>query len=897
MESRLGDRGLDPVSSRVAQKLANSHIMTIPIRTRRGATRASLYSRKTADEVAVADIDEVTQHDAHHLADALSLSGTTPPSSPKATSFSKPDDMHDISTAKVDPSRHYLDPIAAARKTALTPDAAFRKHNRGIGSIDSILTSTTCVNTHSECSRADSRLSHCDYEKREVEPIAHHGSHLQVASERPSLLYPISPLTPRIRTSFASVEGDDEEEQEKDYDEELSHLVDELSSCVLRSTLGKDVEDCPAPLLVLDCTSRYLEEIRTAAETGSLVNTLAASDQSGSCSPGDSSQRWNNGSQDGASQRGGNGKGKGKRKAEGGSDDGFGDADGGSDRNGDPMTGLSPTGRPAGSFNYSCPYRKRNPLRFNVRDKNVCATHSFTDMSQLKKHIRAHHPPVQRSAGLFSCPRCCQGFPVKDDLDGHLRQAVMCSVADDQGGANPEDGITGKIITSLEARTVKAKIDNWDSLWKLLFPHDQEIPDPAFIPVMEIFDFAAESKKFLQQLQDLLDLQYRHVLDGAVRDADMEIKIRQGLERSTQSIYTWIETVVQDWEQRAAGISSAARFFNNLSANHSARVNNWVATTEALPPSPALTPTVPGSVADTGASTVLKVEPPELVAPMNPTITNQTAPGTQTARYRLPQKRAKRANNAATTQPATQIPVPSHASRAASLGRSFGSRLARPMLPSHPPPSQPAPPPPLQSAPSQETISQYQSTHWESIPVSSPYAMSYNSPTGFFPPTTGIDAGQYPTVTHSQVVQPFLPSEATVPTDFERRPSSSRISRIMSSTPRSSIASNWMRDENRDSSQTLVEPHGPGRCSVMFCPTCNKTLPDSMDMMHGHPTSEPPILKSSPIYHQHHEHNHLLKGGDVTLTSPDPAYEWSHFQHHHGLHYDATAGGGGHMYE
>ena len=87
------------------------------------------------------------------------------------------------------------------------------------------------------------------------------------------------------------------------------------------------------------------------------------------------------------SQRGSNGnwKGKGKRKAEGGSEDGLGDGDGGSDKNGESsLAAHSPNGRPTGSFNYSCPYRKRNPLRFNVRDKNVCATHSFTDMSQLK---------------------------------------------------------------------------------------------------------------------------------------------------------------------------------------------------------------------------------------------------------------------------------------------------------------------------------------------------------------------------------------------------------------------------------------------------------------------------------------------------------------------------------
>jgi len=56
---------------------------------------------------------------------------------------------------------------------------------------------------------------------------------------------------------------------------------------------------------------------------------------------------------------------------------------------------------------------------------------------------------------------------------------VVCRLADDQSGMDPEDGITQKIISSLEARSVRAKIDNWNSLWKLLFPGDHEIPDPG----------------------------------------------------------------------------------------------------------------------------------------------------------------------------------------------------------------------------------------------------------------------------------------------------------------------------------------------------------------------------------------------------------------------------------
>lgn len=32
----------------------------------------------------------------------------------------------------------------------------------------------------------------------------------------------------------------------------------------------------------------------------------------------------------------------------------------------------------------SCPFRKRNPSRFNIRDHIACANTSFTDLSQVK---------------------------------------------------------------------------------------------------------------------------------------------------------------------------------------------------------------------------------------------------------------------------------------------------------------------------------------------------------------------------------------------------------------------------------------------------------------------------------------------------------------------------------
>jgi len=43
-----------------------------------------------------------------------------------------------------------------------------------------------------------------------------------------------------------------------------------------------------------------------------------------------------------------------------------------------------PNKRMMAKMNLSCPYRKRNPLRFNVRDYHACATHSFANMAHLK---------------------------------------------------------------------------------------------------------------------------------------------------------------------------------------------------------------------------------------------------------------------------------------------------------------------------------------------------------------------------------------------------------------------------------------------------------------------------------------------------------------------------------
>jgi hypothetical protein len=87
----------------------------------------------------------------------------------------------------------------------------------------------------------------------------------------------------------------------------------------------------------------------------------------------------------GSSQRSSTRSDKGKRKSRNcGHDDEDGDDE--CDDNGKRRGEPGPSKRPKleSSFRMSCPYRKKNPLRFNVRDHRLCALTVFTDTAELR---------------------------------------------------------------------------------------------------------------------------------------------------------------------------------------------------------------------------------------------------------------------------------------------------------------------------------------------------------------------------------------------------------------------------------------------------------------------------------------------------------------------------------
>lgn len=409
---------------------------------------------------------------------------------------------------------------------------------------------------------------------------------------------------------------------------------------------------------------------------------------------------------------------------------------------------------------------------------------------------------------------------------------------------------------------------------------------------MEVFDFISESKKFIATLKDLLELQYRHVLEGTREALGIDLKIRQGLERSTQSIYNWIETVVQDWETRIAGTVS---FFTGSDVERAApatAAENWPPAAQLLPPSPASTPTV---VSGTASSGMVSIAPGAEAEGTGPAL-SAAARSASAARRRPnpPPKRIKRAEVLPkAAQPTTQIPQPIQRARTPqSQARTLSSSFRpRPVLPSqsiHIPAS---------VSPHLEPTPSFPHSAWEpTVTMPNDYSIPYTSAGEMFQPTISAPTHYSPIpITQSQLEsQNYLghehqpsPDAVHIPTteglqhDIGGRPQSTmststistmRASRLM--TPRSSIASTWMRDENRDSSQTLVEAHPPGRCQNMYCPSCSKALPDEIGITipvqspagihHSTPGGQAHQQQQQQQQHHHHQqqqHPHVHQHG------------------------------------
>ena len=169
----------------------------------------------------------------------------------------------------------------------------------------------------------------------------------------------------------------------------------------------------------------------------------------------------------GGDRRGGKRKKPGRREEDG---EEFSDGEG---------SGFLPTKRPRPNpkddenLRLSCPFRKRNPHRFNVRDHHSCAMTYFPKFAELRQHIVKQHKRDDPSA--FVCDRCNRDFASRKELRDHQRlpKELMCDIADNDA----ENGIDGPTATKLLSRKRASGTSpevQWREIWNILFPDDDD---------------------------------------------------------------------------------------------------------------------------------------------------------------------------------------------------------------------------------------------------------------------------------------------------------------------------------------------------------------------------------------------------------------------------------------
>ncbi|KAK1753587.1 hypothetical protein QBC47DRAFT_362472 [Echria macrotheca] len=152
---------------------------------------------------------------------------------------------------------------------------------------------------------------------------------------------------------------------------------------------------------------------------------------------------------------------------------------------------------------YPCPFRKRNPLRYNVREWEYCAKAPFKSMTDLKKHIIKIHRQQQLT---YSCVRCHEVFPRYHDLNAHLLKENndMCKKREPSTNhASFDDHVSPDVESQLRSRSQHF---DWPNLWLTLFPNDEpeKIPDPDFEPPVELHEVSHEYHSALPEFQDKL---------------------------------------------------------------------------------------------------------------------------------------------------------------------------------------------------------------------------------------------------------------------------------------------------------------------------------------------------------------------------------------------------------
>ncbi|KAF5006753.1 hypothetical protein FDECE_6875 [Fusarium decemcellulare] len=159
-------------------------------------------------------------------------------------------------------------------------------------------------------------------------------------------------------------------------------------------------------------------------------------------------------------------------------------------------------------IHYSCPYRRRNPRMFNIRDFQTCANQSFASITLVKRHVMSAH---QSNDFTLQCPECKSWFRAPKALDSHLKNQT-CSSLPPPAVDEYDKGITEEMEVRLRDRRAKTQVLTWKDLWRTLFPCTEDIIAPDFEPILERDEAREQFYQGLSQLDHNTMLAVRDVL-------------------------------------------------------------------------------------------------------------------------------------------------------------------------------------------------------------------------------------------------------------------------------------------------------------------------------------------------------------------------------------------------
>lgn len=223
-----------------------------------------------------------------------------------------------------------------------------------------------------------------DAKQASWDQYAHDNVFADVDPETPST-QPSPPDNVFVDAQFALAKGG-YDSTEEDIEAQYEQLVENIANLVVKSNWIGHVEDDCVP--IVQYTHAYLENIRTHDDISDTTGRLHVSCTS-PCADGDDSGP-NMGGQEASGAANGDrkrkqGSGHGNNRSNRDDDDDYPNWNGPEDFDDpDDWSGDKKRARVDDCQKLPCPYRKRNPTRFNVRKHHQCALNTFANMALLK---------------------------------------------------------------------------------------------------------------------------------------------------------------------------------------------------------------------------------------------------------------------------------------------------------------------------------------------------------------------------------------------------------------------------------------------------------------------------------------------------------------------------------